>query len=115
MRAKRKLNQARELRKNSTPAETRLWAQLRNRQLEGFKFLRQVTIGPYIVDFLCREKQLIVELDGWTHSTSEELERDTQRTVFLNGEGYRVIRFNNSESLEGMDQLLVLILEELSK
>ena len=115
MRPKRKLNQARELRKNSTPAEAKLWGQLRNRQLEGFKFLRQATIGPYIVDFLCRKKKLVIELDGWTHSSPEELAYDARRTAFLNAEGYRVVRFNNSEALQGMDELLAMIVLELSK
>ncbi len=115
MRAKRKLNQARELRRNSTPAEARLWEQLRNRQLEGFKFLRQATVGPYIADFLCRERNLIVELDGLTHSTPDELAHDQRRTEFLNTEGYSVVRFTNDEALHGMDGLLVLILEELRK
>ena len=115
MRAKRKLNRAREFRKNSTPAEARLWEQLRNRQLEGFKFLRQAPIGPYITDFLCREKSLIVELDGWTHSTPEEILLDQKRSVYLNSEGYHVIRFTNIEAMQDMDELLKLILDELQK
>ena len=115
MRPKRKLNQARELRKLSTPAEAKLWEQLRNRQLEGYKFLRQAPIGPYIADFVCREKKLVIELDGWTHSTPEELQRDAARTVYMESEGYRVIRFDNAEALEGMDQLLTLVLEALNK
>ena len=115
MRPKRKLNQARELRKTSPPAEAKLWEQLRNRQLEGYKFTRQATIGPYIVDFLCREKKLAIELDGWTHSTPEEMRHDQRRTEFLNVEGYRVVRYYNSESLEGMDELVTLILEEVRK
>ncbi len=115
MRAQRKLNQARELRKNSTPAEARLWEQLRNRRLDGFKFVRQATLGPYIADFLCREKNLVIELDGWTHSTPEEIEHDLKRTAYLKNEGYRVVRFDNVEALEGTDQLLVLLLDELKK
>ena len=115
MRTKRKLNQARELRKSSTPAEAKLWEQLRNRQLEGFKFVRQATVGPYIVDFLCREQKLVIELDGWTHSTPEEVLHDRTRTSFLITEGYRVIRFTNDEALHGTDEMLVLILEELRR
>lgn len=115
MRAQRKLNQARELRKNSTPAEARLWEQLRNRRLDGFKFVRQATLGPYIADFLCREKNLVIELDGWTHSTAEEIEHDLKRTAYLKNEGYRGFRFDNVEALEGTDQLLVLLLDELKK
>jgi len=115
MRAKRKLNQARELRKSSTPAEAKLWEQLRNRQLEGFKFLRQATIGPYIVDFVCREVKLVIELDGWTHSTPEEISHDQRRTAHLNAAGYRLLRVTNEEALHGIDGLLTLILEELRK
>ena len=115
MRDLRKLNQARALRRNSTPAEARLWEQLRNRQLQGFKFLRQATIGPYIVDFLCRERKLVVELDGWTHSTPEELNYDSRRTRYLQNQGYRVLRFDNIEALEGMDPLLVRDLDALKK
>ncbi len=115
MRAKRKLNQARTLRKLGTPAESKLWGQLRNRQFEGYKFLRQATVGPYIADFLCREKKLVIELDGWTHSTPEEITSDAQRTEYLKSEGYRVIRFGNIEATQGMDQLLTLISEELRK
>lgn len=104
MRDKRKLNQARELRKLRTPAKARLWEQLRNRQLEGHKFVRQATVGPYVADFVCRENKLIIELDGWTHSSPEELHRDRVRTEYLEREGYRVVRFGNVEALEGMDQ-----------
>jgi very-short-patch-repair endonuclease len=86
---------------------------LRNRTLEGFKFSRQVPIGSYIVDFACREQRLVVEADGATHSTDEELDHDKRRTEFLKSEGYRVIRFQNDEILNGMDEVLTLILQTL--
>jgi very-short-patch-repair endonuclease len=67
---------SRELRASQTSAEQRLWAALRSRRLSGFKFVRQEPIGPYFADFVCREKKLVVEVDGATHSTGEERERD---------------------------------------
>jgi very-short-patch-repair endonuclease len=115
MRPQRKLNQARALRRNSTPAEARLWEQLRNRQLNGFKFIRQAKIGPFITDFLCRERKLVIELDGWTHSTSEELAYNARRTAYLQAQGFNVLRFANVEALEGMDTLLVIVSEALNK
>ena len=108
-----KVYSARGLRKNETLAEKRLWEQLRNRTLEGFKFSRQVPIGPYIADFVCREQRLIVEVDGATHSTDEELAYDNRRTGFLKSERYSVIRFQNDEILNGMDEVLTLILQAL--
>ena len=113
MRQGSKLNAARALRRNETFAEKRLWEQLRNRTLEGFKFARQVPIGPFVADFVCRDLKLIVEVDGATHSTDEELEKDMRRTEYLSGEGYHVIRFQNDEILNGMDQVLTLISEAL--
>lgn len=115
MRKDQNLKAARYLRRSETLAEKRLWGQLRSRKLNGFKFVRQAPVGSFIADFLCREKKLIVELDGWTHSSDEEQTHDARRTGFLQQEGYRVIRFDNESALDGMDGLLVLILEELAK
>jgi very-short-patch-repair endonuclease len=115
MRDDENLKAAKTLRKQSTTPETKLWVELRNRQLGGFKFRRQTPIGPYIADFVCTEKMLVVELDGWTHSTSDEIAYDKRRTAFLNAQGYRVIRFDNIDAMQGMDGLLQLILDELQK
>jgi very-short-patch-repair endonuclease len=115
MRDDENLKAAKSLRKQSTTPETKLWVELRNRQLGGFKFRRQTPIGPYIADFVCMEKMLVVELDGWTHSTPDEIAYDTCRTAFLNAEGFRVKRFDNIEAMQGMDGLLQLILDELQK
>ena len=106
-----KVYSARILRKSETLAEKRLWEQLRNRTLGGFKFSRQVPVGSYIVDFACRERRLIVEVDGATHSTEQELIHDNRRTEFLKSEGYAVIRFQHDEVLNGMDEVLTLILQ----
>jgi very-short-patch-repair endonuclease len=113
MREAAKLSTARDLRRDGTIAEKRLWEQLRNRKLAGLKFVRQAPIGPYIADFLCREWNLIVEVDGATHSTVAEIANDRRRTEALTARGYRVIRVQNEEVVHGMDQVLAIILEAL--
>ena len=89
------------------------WRELRNRLLNGHKFVRQAPVGPYFVDFLCREKKVIVEVDGGTHSTSSETVSDNRRTVHLRRLGYRIFRVTNGDiynSLDGvLDELLALI------
>jgi very-short-patch-repair endonuclease len=77
-----------------TPAELALWTRIRDRQLGGFKFVRQEPIGPYYVDFVCRERRLIVELDGGQHAESLE---DKQRDSKLRALGYRVMRVWNND------------------
>ena len=99
---------ARTLRRNATDAETKLWHDLRNRQLGGLKFRRQATIGYHVVDFLCAEKRLVVELDGGQHTP----ERDAARTAQLEALGYRVIRFWNNDALGNTDGVLETILRE---
>jgi len=99
------------LRKNQTDAERKLWRCLRARELGGFKFRRQYPIAPYIVDFICVEKRLIVEIDGGQHVTMTEL--DNTRTEFLNARGYRVLRFWNNEVLQQLDAVLARILDSL--
>lgn len=101
---------ARQLRQNATEAEKRIWYYLRNRRLEGYKFIRQVPIGPYIVDFLCRAKKLVVELDGSQHLDNPY---DIQRTKYLGKNGYRVIRFWNDDVLIETDIVLTSILDAL--
>lgn len=100
---------ARELRQNMTLAERRLWQYLRSRQLNGIKFRRQQTIGSYIVDFVCMEHRLVVELDGGQHA--EQIEYDNKRTEFLNSQGYRVVRFWNNEVLQQTEVVLDKIVE----
>src|SRR5260221_13277753 len=79
---------ARQLRRNGTEAERKLWSRLRDRQLGGFKFVRQEPVGPYYVDFICREQKLIVEVDGGQHAESAG---DRQRDAELRTLGYRVV------------------------
>jgi len=95
-----KTRSARRLRKNSTPAEQRLWRCLRSRSLHGFKFVRQEPIGPYVVDFVCREKRLIIEVDGSQHAESK---RDAARDQWLVDRRYRVLRFWNNEVLGNIE------------
>lgn len=96
----------RELRKNLTPAEATLWKMLRKQQLEGRKFRRQHSIGPYIVDFFCYAEGLAVELDGHSHDDPARADYDDQRTVLLNEQGIRVVRFENCDVFEQPDVVL---------
>lgn len=101
---------AKKLRAEQTKAETLLWCALRNQQLGGFKFRRQVPRGPYVADFLCAEAKLIIEVDGATHGTAAEIEHDRERTAFLQGLGFRVIRFWNDDIETDLDMVLHAIL-----
>jgi very-short-patch-repair endonuclease len=103
---------ARKLRKNLSDAERVLWQILRNRQLAGWKFRRQHPIGPFIVDFVCIEKKLVVEVDGGQHATS--LQEDTKRTRYLENKGYRVVHFWNNDVLRESDSVLNVVLNFLS-
>jgi len=89
---------ARSLRKNQTDAERVIWQQLSNRQLLGYKFRRQQVIGPFIVDFVCLEPKLVIEVDGGQHA--EQQEYDQNRSHYLQRLGYRVLRFWNHEVLQ---------------
>jgi very-short-patch-repair endonuclease len=100
------------LRANMTDAERKLWAHVRNRQLLGFKFVRQLPIGRFIADFACREADLIIELDGGQHA--ENL-RDAERTAKLGQHGYVVLRFWNNDVLSNLDGVLMAIAEHLQK
>ncbi|MBR6162922.1 endonuclease domain-containing protein [bacterium] len=96
---------AQKLRKNTTPQERKLWTILRNRQFYGHYFRRQFIIEPYIVDFVCREQKIIIELDGSQHLQPSDIEYDKKRTIYLNSLGYTVIRFKNNEidnNIEGV-------------
>ena len=97
-------DEARRLRRNQSDAEYALWTELRGHKFHGLKFRRQHPIGPYIVDFCCINKRLIIELDGSQHLESTEY--DERRTTFLNRQGFRVVRFWNHEALLGMENVL---------
>ena len=102
---------ARNLRRDMTEAEKRLWQMLRSRQTEGCRFRRQVPIGGFIADFVCHAARLIVEIDGGQHDPSSEAE--ASRTRFLESEGYRVLRFRNDEVLENPEGVRAAIAENL--
>jgi very-short-patch-repair endonuclease len=111
-----KISLAKHLRSNMTSAECNLWYRLRAKRLNGFKFYRQVPIGPYIVDFVNHEFGLVIELDGATHSDSAALKYDTARTAFLEAQGYQVIRTWNHEVFEnisGVCDRIVFTLEAI--
>ncbi|SRR6266481_4775323 len=91
-----RITRARFLRHNLTDAERRVWSKLRRRQIDGCYFRRQAPVGPYIVDFICLEQKLIVEVDGGQHARDPA---DSARTAWLEKEGYRVLRFWNNEAL----------------
>ena len=103
---------ARQLRKNSTDAERRLWYQVRDRRLEGWKFRRQVPIGPFVADFVCADARLVVEIDGGQHGEREE--RDMARTAYLESCGYRVVRFWNNEVMADIEGVLTALTLALS-
>ena len=96
-----RISRARELRREETAAERRLWSCLRNRGLGGYRWKRQVPIPPYYVDFFCPQLGLVVELDGGQHSIDAEY--DSRRTAHLKEGGLHVIRFWNYEVMEDLD------------
>jgi very-short-patch-repair endonuclease len=104
---------ARELRKNQTEAELRLWQAVRYRQINGVKFRRQFAIDPYVVDFCSLSEKLIIELDGGHHP--EQKEYDAQRTEFLGSKGYRVLRFWNMEVMNDLEGVIERIAQRLDE
>lgn len=100
-------------RKNPTAAESALWAVLRNRQINGWKFRRQHPVAGYIPDFVCLDAKLIVEVDGGYHSEAEQQSFDALRTEWLNEHGYTMLRFSNEEVLEQIDTVKTRIEEVL--
>ena len=103
-------NHARAMRRISTDAEKKLWLLLRDRRLDGLKFRRQVPFGPYILDFVCFEQKIVVEVDGGQHAESES---DKLRDARLEGEGFRVIRYWNNDVLKNPHGVLTDLLMRL--
>ncbi len=109
----RNTKRARHLRREATPAERALWKHL-SRSQQGAKFSRQMPIGPYFADFLCRDLKLVVELDGHSHDVAPE--RDVERDQWMQSEGYTVLRFTNSQVrdiIEGVVTAIRLKVEEM--
>jgi len=101
------MHRAGELRREPTPAEAKLWAYLRRNKLRGVGFRRQHAIGRYIVDFCSPSKHLVIELDGSQHMSQEEA--DAERTKFLEGKGYTVLRFWNDRVLNNIAGVILAI------
>ena len=97
---------ARRLRRDSTSVEARLWNRLRSRGIDGHKFVRQQPIGPYVVDFVCRERRLVIELDGGQHADNP---RDVIRDQWLRDHNFRILRFWNGDVMSNMDGVLEVI------
>ena len=100
---KPKISFAKGLRKSQTPGEKVMWKKLRSKRFHNLKFRRQVTIGPYIVDFLCFEKKLVIEIDGYTHFESDSKEHDDKRDKYLNNEGFYVLHILNGLAVDDGD------------
>ena len=105
---------ARGLRKRMTDAERKLWKALRGKRLEGLKFRRQEPIGPFIVDFVCFERKLIVEADGSQHYEGEQKQKDIERDHWLREQGFEILRFSNSDILTNTDGVILRIFERAS-
>jgi very-short-patch-repair endonuclease len=106
--SKLRRDRARGLRRDQTEAEAKLWETLRAGRLEGWKWRRQAPVGPFIVDFLCLEAALVVELDGGIHA--EQADRDARRDGYLGARGLQVLRFWNSEVTAESDRVCWTIL-----
>lgn len=106
------LDNAKSLRRTMTAAEQRLWYHLRAHRFMGLKFKRQKPMGRYVVDFVCLERKLVIELDGGQHA--DNIEYDHERDAWLRSEGYTVLRFWNNQLMENMDGVLDQILLTLS-
>ncbi|WP_425107117.1 endonuclease domain-containing protein [Ancylobacter sp.] len=103
------ISRARRLRRDHTDAEALLWSRLRDRRLDGWKFRRQAPVDKYIVDFLCVDAKLVIELDGGQHTATT----DEARTRVIEACGYLVIRFWNNDVLTNMDGVLLTIVDAM--
>jgi type I restriction enzyme M protein len=102
-----------QLRRNQTDAERKLWNALRSRQLLNLKFVRQYGVGNFIIDFYCSEKKLAIELDGGQHNDEENIKRDQTRTLYLEQQGIKVIRFWNNDVFNNIDGVGESIMNEV--
>ena len=100
------LKYAKQMRSNMTDAESKLWYYLRAKRFYGLKFKRQVLIGEYIVDFLSKEKNIVIELDGGQHNEDDNIVKDNERTKYLESQGYIVIRYWNNDIMQNIDAVL---------
>ena len=110
-----KLGLKRRLRSEMTFAEKQLWSRLSSKQLQSLKFRRQHGVGPYIVDFYCPKKGLVIEVDGDTHADESQRTKDRERERYLESLGLQVIRYTNQEVLKNLDGVLEDLNQKLSK
>ena len=104
---------SRDLRKNLTDAERRLWSTIRMKQINSCQFYRQRIIGDYIVDFYCPRAKLVIEVDGGQHYSDEMAEVDRKRDDYLKNQGLKVLRFSNTEVLNNIEGVVESILENM--
>jgi very-short-patch-repair endonuclease len=104
----------RKLRRKSTFCERLLWGKIRNEQL-GVKFRRQFSIGNFVADFYSPALKLVIEIDGETHSTTEEQKRDREKEAYFKSLDIVVIRYNNSDIVEGLEDVVCDISEKVAK
>ncbi len=114
---KKSLSNAKKLRKEMTEFETKFWHRIKNRQIFNLKFRRQVPLGDYIVDFICKEEKIIIELDGSGHLETKQIEHDKERDNYLKSLGYRIIRVFNNEStnIEGVFEKIKELISPLGE
>lgn len=112
--AQRLKTHSRSLRRKSTPQEIKLWAHLKNRNFHNLKFRRQHIIDKYIVDFICLEKKIVIELDGHQHKREKDTKYDAKRNDYLKSLGFVVLRFWNNEINKNLNGVLLKI-EEFTK
>ncbi|MFA6523744.1 MAG: endonuclease domain-containing protein [Candidatus Peribacteraceae bacterium] len=110
---KKTIGRAKSLRRQQTLGERVLWEELRAKRFHQIKFRRQVPLGPFIVDFLCPERFLVIEIDGSSHDSEEAKRRDRRREAFLRKKGFSILRFGNDETLESTKNVLETIGERL--
>lgn len=110
---RRELASARKLRAGMSEAEKRLWSRLRAHRFGGASFRRQAVMGRYVVDFVCHDARLVIELDGGQHATASRVHVDKRRTAWLESRGYKMLRFWNNDVLGNLNGVLELIALEL--
>ncbi len=104
---------ASQLRNQSTQSEIRLWEELKGRKLNGYRFIRQKPIGDYIVDFFCKEANIVIELDGASHHFEVTMEKDERKQFYLESIGLKVLRFDDEEVMSNMPNVLRVIEQAL--
>lgn len=107
------IERCKNLRKDSTPQEIIFWSRVRAKRFKGLKFKRQYSLGKYVVDFICLERKLIIELDGCQHKEENQERYDKERTQFLENLGFRVLRFWNNEINNNLNGVFLKIEEFL--